>query len=85
MDGIITLEKKGNTIDFNFRIPANTNAVFYLPLLGKDIISILENNVFIYAHEELIPAKGIELLNTNEKEVIISLASGEYHFVVNYN
>lgn len=77
-------QRKGDTIEYNFNIPANTSAVFHLPLLGKEIKSVIESNVAIYQNGNLIPAEGIDLIDNNEDEAIVSLSAGEYHFVVEY-
>ena len=78
-------EKNGNSIEYNFKIPVNTTAEFHLPFLGKNVKSVKEADTFIFQNEELMPMEGIDLIETNENEAIISLVSGEYHFVVEYN
>lgn len=77
-------QRKGDTIEYNFNIPANTSAVFHLPLLGKEIKSVMESNVAIYQNGNLIPVEGIDLIDNNKDEAIVSLSAGEYHFVVEY-
>ncbi len=78
-------QRKGNMIFYNFKIPANTKGVFHLPFLGKKIKSVKVGNVTLYDHGNIIPARGIDLINTNEDEAVISLSSGEYYFVVEYH
>jgi len=77
-------KRVGNKIEYNFKIPANTSALFHLPFLGKNIKSVTESNSIIYQNDNLIPTKGIDLIDRNENEAIVSLVAGEYHFVVEY-
>ncbi len=76
--------RKGNIIEYNFKIPTNTSAVFHLPLMGKELKSVRESNISLYENGKIVPAESIDLIDTNEKEAMISLASGAYHFVVEY-
>jgi alpha-L-rhamnosidase len=78
-------QKKGNTIEYNFNVPVNTTAEFYLPSLGKKVKSVKESEVFVFQNDKVIPAEGIELTKTNKDETVFSLVSGKYHFVVEYD
>ncbi|MEZ5106739.1 MAG: family 78 glycoside hydrolase catalytic domain [Draconibacterium sp.] len=78
-------QKKGNTIEYNFNVPVNTTAEFYLPSLEKKVKSVKESEVFVFQNDKLIPSEGIELTKTNKDEAVFSLVSGEYHFVVEYD
>ena len=77
-------QRKGNSIEYDFTIPANTGAEFHLPFLGKTVKSVTESGIAVYKNGQLIPAKGIELMDNDEKEAVVSLAAGKYHFVVAY-
>ena len=79
-----TWKRIGNTIEYNFKIPANTSALFHLPFLGKKIKSVIESGIAVYKNGQLIPTDGIELIENNDKEGVVSLAAGRYHFVVEY-
>jgi len=77
-------QRNKNKIEYNFTIPANTSAIFHLPFLGKEIRLVKESNTVIYQNKNLIPIDGIELVDRNEKEAMVSLVAGEYNFVVEY-
>ncbi|VAX29743.1 alpha-L-rhamnosidase, partial [hydrothermal vent metagenome] len=77
-------QRKGNNIEYDFTVPANTSAVFHLPFLGKNIKSVSESGVAVYKNGQLIPTEGIGLIDNNDKEAVVSLAAGKYHFVVEY-
>lgn len=77
-------QRKENSIEYDFTVPANTSAVFHLPFLGKNVKSVTESGVAVYKNGQLIPIDGIELIDNNEKEAVVSLTAGKYHFVVEY-
>ena len=77
-------QRKESTITYSFNIPVNTTAEFYLPNLDKEVVSIKENNIAVYDNEIFSASQGIELLENENDEMIISLDSGEYSFIVEY-
>jgi len=77
--------RNGNTIEYNFVVPANTSAEFHLPFLGKDAVSANENGLLVFQNGRLIPTEGIELIKADKNEAIIALAAGKYRFVVEYD
>lgn len=77
-------QKKENQIKYNFNIPANTSAEFHIPYLDSEIKSVKESGNFIYKNGKVLPANGMDLIDTENNKAVVSLVSGEYHFVVEY-
>ena len=77
-------KRSEKNIEYNFVIPANSSAEFHLPFLGKRIGAVYENGAAIYKNGDLIPTKGIDVIEAKEDEAVVSLVAGEYHFIVEY-
>ena len=77
-------KKVGNTIEYNFIVPANTSALFHFPVLGKEIRSAKESNVVIYQDGNFISNEEIKIIDMNKNEKIVSLGAGKYQFIVEY-
>ncbi len=65
---------KGNRLNMDIKIPANTKAKVYIPTSKAS--AIIENNKPISKNPE------IKVLNTNESETIIEIGSGVYSFSI---
>ncbi len=73
-----------NIIEYSFTVPANTSAEFHLPFLDKKISFVKEGEKVLFQYGNLIPSAGIDLIERNAREAIVSLVAGQYHFVVEY-
>jgi alpha-L-rhamnosidase len=78
-------KRNGNSVEYNFTVPANTSALFHVPFLGKTIKSASESGNSIYQGGNFTAVDGVRLLDNSDDEAVLSLAAGTYHFVVEYS
>jgi len=67
-------QKKGNKLQFDITIPANTSASIYLPAGSEDKIS--ENG------KPLSKAQGVKKANSSNSDAILEVGPGSYRFLI---